>query len=50
MHVYIKKLTDELKILRKNNSSDGIMAKIEAIRSENEKMIDELKKQGNISA
>lgn len=50
MHVYIKKLTDELKILRKNNSSDGIMAKIEAIRNENEKMIEDLKKQGKISA
>lgn len=35
MHVVIKKLGDELKILRKNNSSEGIMAKIEVIKSEN---------------
>lgn len=50
MQVYIKKLTDELKILRKNNSNDGIMSKIEAIKSENEKMIEDMKKQGKISA
>jgi hypothetical protein len=40
LRVYIKKLTDELKILRKNNTKEGIMAKIEAIRSENEKVIE----------
>lgn len=45
----IRKLADELKILRKNNSSEGIMAKIEAIRYENDKVIEDLKKEGRVT-